>query len=88
MPYETIEITVDADLLEGAKAALSSGHGMAVEEAVALFLEKCVDAGGIPFDFDPEQAKPDHTLGGRMRGRRGGKPEEVDWGAPAGKEMW
>lgn len=49
MGYTTMEIEVDADLKERAEPVLAAlGYGL--EEVVGLFLEKCIEAGGIPFD--------------------------------------
>lgn len=53
MQLTTIEIEIDSDLKEDAEAVLAE-QGLTFEQAVLAFLDKCVETGGIPFDFNPE----------------------------------
>ena len=51
---------------------------------------KTGDAISLTIDGDSIVLKPEreHTLSALMAGYAGPMPEEVDWGAPAGKELW
>lgn len=53
MSLISIKVETDSTLLENAES-LFSEQGLSVEQAIRLFVDKCVEVGGIPFDFDPE----------------------------------
>lgn len=62
MSYETISISVEADLKRDAERILSA-LGLDLETAITMFLQSVVRCGGMPFDTEEaEQEK-----GSRMR---------------------
>lgn len=53
MTLVSMEIEIDLDLMDDAGFVLAE-LGFSHERAIQMFLDKCVEVGGIPFDFDPE----------------------------------
>ena len=57
MSYETISISVEADLKRDAERILSA-LGLDLETAITMFLQSVVRCGGMPFDTEEaEQEK-------------------------------
>ena len=61
MRLATLAIEIDSDLKEDTETVLAE-LGLTFEQAVLALLDKCVETGGIPLDFDPEWVIDDSFL--------------------------
>ena len=61
MRLATLAIEIESDLKEDTETVLAE-LGLTFEQAVLALLDKCVETGGIPLDFDPEWVIDDSFL--------------------------
>ena len=87
----SLNIRLDPEVKKAAETVYNV-YGLSLAEAVTVFLYQSCNIGGLPFELRPVQkpvkTKPSiHDLFG-MYPADFIEDEEVDWGEPAGDEIW